>query len=47
MKVKVRETFMAIFAIAVIIVIASVASVVFGADIPVLRDIAGFLGINR
>jgi hypothetical protein len=46
MKVKVRETFMAIFAIAVIIVVAALASVVFGADIPILRDIAAFLGMG-
>ncbi len=44
--VKVRETVMAIVAIAIIVVIAAVASVVFGLNIPILRDIAGFLGIN-
>lgn len=46
MKVKVRETFMAIFAIALIIVIAAVAAAVFDWDIPILRNITQALGIG-
>jgi hypothetical protein len=46
MKVKVRETFMAIFAIAIIVVVAALAATVFDWDIPILRSITRALGIG-
>ena len=46
MKVKVRETFMALVAIALIILVAAVGAAVFDFDIPILRNISGALGIG-
>ncbi|MFM1920036.1 MAG: hypothetical protein RLZZ303_1670 [Candidatus Hydrogenedentota bacterium] len=43
---KVREMFMGLVAIVIIVVVAALASAVFGWNIPILRDIAGALGMG-
>ena len=43
---KVREMFMGLVAIVIIVVVAALASAVFGWNIPVLRDIAAALGMG-
>jgi hypothetical protein len=45
MKVKVREMTMGLVAIVIIVVVAAVASVVFGWNVPILRDIAAAMGL--
>lgn len=43
---KVREMFMGLVAIVIIVVVAALASAVFGWNIPILRDIAAALGMG-
>lgn len=43
---KVREMFMGLVAVVIIVVVAALASAVFGWNIPVLRDIAAALGMG-
>lgn len=44
--VKIRSFFAAVFALVLVIVLASAGTAVLGIDVPVLSTIAGFFGIE-
>ncbi|MDK1022074.1 MAG: hypothetical protein QGD90_10605 [Candidatus Hydrogenedentes bacterium] len=44
--VKIRGFFAAVFALTLVVILASVGTAVLGIDLPVLSTIAGFFGVG-